>query len=606
MKRFENLVAFTALAIAPTGASAAEYYLATDGSDSATGDIDAPWGTFAHALTQVSPGDGINVRAGSYAECVLVNQSGSEGAYITIRAHDGETVVIDGSEIIVSGRMGLVELQDCSYVRIEGLTVRNLSTSNRDQTPVGILYEGSGTGVELVNNTVEQIATLANPRANGSGRDAHGIGVFGTDAIAISELLVLGNIVRDLTLGSSEALVINGNVDGFRIIENSVSNCDNIGIDCIGYEGVGPTDALDQARNGWISGNCVSGVSTVGNPSYNGPCSAGIYVDGGRDIVIERNQVSLCDIGVEVASEHLGKSTSNVIVRSNLLTECLMAGLFIGGYESGSTGSAANCVITHNTFYNNDTQANGDEFGQLHIQYQVIDTEITANIFYHDITKSGECNIFIVQWNNDAVGLVINRNLYYGPETPVWVLGGDWTEGWPTYDNLALSRAEEVFAAPGFIGAASGDFRLTTGSPAIDLGSTSEVSGVRDLDGLERTVGESPDAGAYEFGAEASTWGGASIEANDQEAYFSMMANPGRVCGLQYSKNFQEWLLTSGVFFVQYDLIWRATLAGMQGDWSKSVEISDTLNAIIGVAAHEHYLPPELEKSFMTSMRQEL
>ncbi|WP_309383311.1 choice-of-anchor Q domain-containing protein [Cerasicoccus frondis] len=554
MINFETLLGYVALAMVPVGASAAEYYLAGNGSDSAAGDIDAPWATFAHALTQVAPGDGVNVRAGSYAERLLINQSGSEGAYITIRAYDGEAVVIDGSAMNVSGRMGLVELQDCSYVRVEGLTLRNLSTSNRDQVPVGILYEGSGTGVELVNNTVEQIATLANPRANGSGRDAHGIGVFGTETISISDLLVLGNTVRDLTLGSSEALVINGNVDGFRIIENSVFDCDNIGIDCIGYEGVGPTDALDQARNGWISGNQVSGISTVGNPSYSGPSSAGIYVDGGRDIVIERNQVSMCDIGVEVASEHLGKSTSNVIVRSNLLTECLMAGLFIGGYESGSTGSAANCVITHNTFYNNDTQANGDEFGQLHIQYQVIDTEITANIFYHDITKSGAYNTFIVQWNNDASGLVINRNLYYGPETPVWVLGGDWIEGWAAYDNLALSGAEEVFAAPGFIDAAADDFRLTTESPAIDLGSTSEAAGVRDLDGLGRTAGESPDAGAYEFGAEASTWGGASIEAIDQEVHFSMTANPGWMCGLQYSNNLEEWLQAPGVWIGQHDL----------------------------------------------------
>lgn len=42
--------------------------------------------------------------------------------------------------------------------------------------------------------------------------------------------------------------------------------------------------------------------------------------------------------------------------------------------------------------------------------------------------------------------------------------------------------------------------------------------------------------------------------------------------------------------------VWRATQAGVQGYLSKSVEISEMLNAIRRVAANEYYLPPDIEK----------
>jgi hypothetical protein len=49
-----------------------------------------------------------------------------------------------------------------------------------------------------------------------NGGDAHGIGVLGTTADhPIEEVEIVGNELANLTLGSSEALVVNGNVKDF-------------------------------------------------------------------------------------------------------------------------------------------------------------------------------------------------------------------------------------------------------------------------------------------------------------------------------------------------------------------------------------------------------
>lgn len=458
------------------GASAADYYVSPAGQDASDGAEATPWRTLSHAVAQAVAGDTVSVKSGVYEERVVFPHSGSEDASIVFRAADGEAPIVDGTGLSVEGRQGLFELQDRSFIRIEGFSLRNFASSGRNQVPVGILIEGSGHGIELVGNTVGGIASTARVREDLSGRNAHGIAVYGNQEAPVADLLILENHLRNLTLGSSEAMVLNGNVDGFQILKNVVVDCDNIGIDAIGFEGTAPSERLDQARNGLIAGNTVERITTVSNPSYGGGTTSagGIYVDGGRDIIIERNLVANCDIGIEVASEHLGKVTSGITVRSNLLRDNRMGGLFIGGYNESSTGSAADCRIAHNTFYNNGLGTPGNEFGQIHLQYRVIDTEFIGNILYANLRKDDRYNLMVLQWNQSGSGHVFDRNLYYGPDTPVWVIDDQWIEGFANYRQLALSGPHETFADPLFRDPQALDFSLRANSPAINLGAADE------------------------------------------------------------------------------------------------------------------------------------
>jgi hypothetical protein len=92
----------------------------------------------------------------------------------------------------------------------------------------------------------------------GRGGNGFGIAVYGTDANApISELVIDGNEVHHLKTGSSESLVVNGNVTNFRITHNIVHDNNNIGIDVIGFERTAPNPSVDQARDGVVSENLV-------------------------------------------------------------------------------------------------------------------------------------------------------------------------------------------------------------------------------------------------------------------------------------------------------------------------------------------------------------
>ena len=80
------------------------YYVApssSGGSNSNNGSISSPWETITYALTQLSAGDTLYLREGTYRETISITQDGSLGNVITIEAYTDsgtlETVTIDGT-----------------------------------------------------------------------------------------------------------------------------------------------------------------------------------------------------------------------------------------------------------------------------------------------------------------------------------------------------------------------------------------------------------------------------------------------------------------------------------------------------------------------------
>ncbi|MBA3531577.1 MAG: right-handed parallel beta-helix repeat-containing protein, partial [Ardenticatenales bacterium] len=329
----------------PTGQAPA-YYVATTGNDNGPGTLAQPWRTIQKAADTAGAGSTVYVRGGSYPEQVTIHVSGSAaGGFVTFRNYEGETPILDGTAISLNeSNSAAIRIEDQSYVVVQGFEIRNYRSASRSVAPVAIFVQGSAHHIQLKDNRIHAIETTALVDAERQGADAHAIAVYGTNVPeSIHEIVIANNELYDLKLGSSEALVLNGNVEGFTIVNNYVHDADNIGIDLIGFEGIAPDPAYDQARKGTVIGNRVERISSFGNPSYGNVYSAGgIYVDGGRDIVIEQNMVSLSDIGIELASEHAGRATSRITVRSNVLHHNRMAGLLMGGYDT-ARGSTVDC-----------------------------------------------------------------------------------------------------------------------------------------------------------------------------------------------------------------------------------------------------------------------
>lgn len=487
------------------GVSAAgkEYYVAPGGSDANAGTSDAPWKTLQHAADVVPAGSTVYVRGGVYNEKLKITRSGSASqGPITFASYGTEAAILDGTGLAVSGIEGLIELADVDYVTVQGLEIRGFTTASRDAVPVGIYVHGAGGFIRLSDNKIHDVRNTATPTGDDlTGRDAHGIAVYGTKAPdSIHDLTIDGNELYELVLGSSEALVLNGNVDGFEVTNNLIHDNDNIGIDLIGFEGTAPDDAYDQTRNGLVKGNRVYNISSNDNPSYgkelpnDSNSAGGIYVDGGKDSIIEQNYSYNNDIGIEIASEHAGKATSNITVRSNVIYHNRLTGIAMGGYDE-ERGSTVDCKIVNNTVYNNDTLDDGN--GQLLVQYDTQNNVIKNNIFVASST-----DVLIYNEYGKNAGNIVDYNLYYAPggsDKANWIWKNEDYAGFSAYQSGTGNDAHSLFADPKFADAAAGDFRLLTASPAVDAGDTDDaVIGTLDIDGQPRVQGAAVNIGADE------------------------------------------------------------------------------------------------------------
>ena len=172
----------------------------------------------------------------------------------------------------------------------------------------------------------------------------------------------------------------------------------------------------DSARDGICSGNLVYNIDTLTNPAYGGGRSGdGIYVDGGTDITIERNIVHHCNIGIEIASEHKGKSSSYITVKNNFVYNNDIMGISLGGYDT-ERGSTEHCKIINNTCYKNDSAEEGN--GELCLQYDTQNNEIMNNIFF-----ANNQNLFVSNQYKTNTGNQIDYNIYYSPgqlNDPEW------------------------------------------------------------------------------------------------------------------------------------------------------------------------------------------
>ncbi len=465
MKRVRWAAAVAALLLVAT-VHATTWVVAPGGGDFAS--IQA-------ALDAAVAGDTIQVRAKAPAwfEKVVFPRSGNAtDGFITLEAYPGETPVIDGTGVAGAD---LVHVEDRSWVRIAGFELRNDLHVNDGS---GIRVVGAGDHVEIRGNDIHDVR----------GANAMGITVFGTAATPISNLVIDGNTVHDCEPAPSEALTLNGNVTDWQVTHNTVRDVYNIGIDAIGGERDLQPDQSLVARNGLIAYNTV----TRARSSYGGGFAGGIYVDGGRDIVVEHNVVTESDLGLEVGSENAGVVARNVVVRDNVLHHNDKAGLVFGGYAA-NVGRVQNCEFRNNVLFENDTLDAG--YGELWIQYAsqnvVRDNAIVARAPASRLLTSDAGN----------VANVLDYNVWWATTPATFGWNGTSYAGFAAYRAGTGADPHSAFADPDFVDAAALDFHLRPTSPAVNAGdpATAVGPGETDVDGAPRLSGPRVDAGVDEL-----------------------------------------------------------------------------------------------------------
>ena len=284
-------------------------------------------------------------------DTVYINQ-----ANIKLLGKSGNKITFSTSAV---GAVFLIET-DTQNIIIEGLNIDG-SVSNvakeRDPDIIGISIDGNSiSNVQLIGNHIHHL----------DGKEgAHGIAVFGngaTEQTAISNIIIENNQLHDLRTGFSESLVVNGNVKNWEIIGNSVTDVNNIAIDAIGGEGTSPTrndngrivpGIFDAARFGFIQNNTVTNMSTLSNPAYGNAHSfaAGIYIDGGHNILVSDNAIENTPWAIEVGAENC-VSTQNLTIKNNTTSLSRFGDLLLGGYAV--TGYFADTGINCDPLTSND------------------------------------------------------------------------------------------------------------------------------------------------------------------------------------------------------------------------------------------------------------
>ncbi len=332
--------------------------------------------TIDQALEEAEPGDSILIKKGDYYNDAAQFSVETEG--IKIIGEPGAVLHGDGIKPN-DGSLSMITVYE-SDVSISGLEITGLTLDKPDDevAVVGITVEGKVNNVSISDCKIHDMGVIYNRKSE--EYNGHGILVSGEVREPISNVTISGCELYNLTLGQSETVAINGDVDTFTVCNNYIHDCDNIGIDAIGYEKThgkdGATQEKDRARNGKIYGNTVENIGSGKNPTYDDECAGGIYVDGGKSIEIYDNYVANCDIGVEVSAEYKGKTVSDINVHNNtFVNNNALAGISLGGCDPSENGSAENCQITNNTVYNTGHAC-------LNLQYACSPTnKITNNIF---------------------------------------------------------------------------------------------------------------------------------------------------------------------------------------------------------------------------------
>jgi hypothetical protein len=438
------------------------------------------YATISAGLNASNPGDTVLVKAGVYNEIIKWPKSGSVSGYITLKDYgDGAAVISGGSA--TQSKEALILIDSKSYVGITGMEIGPYTTASENIFVKGIQVEGISQHILIKRCKIHDITTTNTSDNSG----ANAIGIFGRNqTISINDIAIDSCEIYNNMTGYSEAISIDGNVDGFIVSHNHVHDNNNIGILISGFYGECENCGMaDQARHGIICDNLVERCSSCNNPAYKGDCAAdGIYSDGGGKSIIERNTVSECDIGIEAGAELAGAIDDSMIIRNNSIRDCTIGGIFIGGYET-TRGVTVYCQIVNNTFYMNDTKKSGG--GELLIQ-KAHDNVIRNNIFFTNSQKSAIANGFnsTYCYNN-----TIDNNLFFS------------SDGKANIEGVSMDSHAHL-ESPLFVNAKVGDFHLSEGSPAINAGSISDIkiSGQMDLYGNSRLIGPVIDIGACEHG----------------------------------------------------------------------------------------------------------
>ncbi|RMD88548.1 MAG: DUF5123 domain-containing protein [Calditrichaeota bacterium] len=309
------------------------YYVSPQGSDSNNGTINAPWQNLLFAVRNVSPGDTIIMRGGTYIMGeVWIDRNkgmgGKPGKYLTIKAYPGE------EPILKPGRRRLILWAD--YVRIEGL-----------HFIMPWRCDAFGDGLQIINNKF----TGPQPK-------------FGAIETGGNDILVEGNFIQidDAGGNTQDHGIYVHKGERITVRNNTIIGSKGYGIHV--FDEHKSADPADWAANPFVMKDYI----LEGNFIMGSQERSGIIIAKGR------------------GSQYI--TLENIIVRKNVLVGNAVFGLFI---REGN-----NIQVLNNTFYQNGVAyGNTSLFIDNDTENITIKNNIFQSTFGHVVNSSSGTNIIL-------------------------------------------------------------------------------------------------------------------------------------------------------------------------------------------------------------------
>ena len=289
------------------------------------------------AVEKLKAGCTLYLKGGEYnvGAGISIEKSGSSGKYIVITSVKGETPII--TSISKNSEIPLFTIESkVSYIIVENLSFKNVKANH----VYGIaFYEGGQNHIIIRNNEFTSLKATATSKKY----DTSAILLLGESSSVINNVMIYHNKITNNVLSYGEAVSIMGNCENIYVLNNTLTNNDNIGIDFNGNTGDCKSSSLDQPRKSVAMFNRVEKSKS----SYD-EC-AGIYADGARDIYIYQNTVLNSDYGIEVGAENNDNknAVTNIVVENNKLIGNVETGIRVGGYSKDA-------LVVKNSFLRNN------------------------------------------------------------------------------------------------------------------------------------------------------------------------------------------------------------------------------------------------------------
>lgn len=243
--------------------------------------------TIQAAVTAADAGDKIKVRAGTYAENVVVDKE------LTIKGAFGNTAIVDPVNNTTTGAQGIGFDLQADGIEIKRFTIRESGTNVDTEGTIGIRTSANFSGYEIKNNIIE----------------GHTVGIhLNTDTSTtdeIEETEVKGNTIQ------------NNNRAGTNTGNGIFSNLglQNVEIERNTFTGTNVTTSIRIIGTDGETDTVQSDI-TIERNNFHDLTGAGIYLENVVDSEIKRNDMTnLAKTGIQ-----LNGGNENVEIKRNHLT----------------------------------------------------------------------------------------------------------------------------------------------------------------------------------------------------------------------------------------------------------------------------------------------